>query len=539
MANEQLASILREMAFFAELQGENPFKIRAWQKSADLLEEQADEAAELVSSGQIAKIPGIGKGTQALVEEFVKSGSVGECESLKAKFPPYILELTEVRGLGPKKIKALYEQLGVGSLTELEYACEENRLLGLKGFGEKTQSGILENIAKVKANRGRAILPMALQQADEVREELRALPGVERVEASGELRRLLPVQARLDFVLAGDRAAASLAQAGFTEAEKGSWRRTAPDRLMVYAHLASKEDFGTRLLETTGPEPFVCGLGKLAPAPEEREVFAAKSIELLPPESRDLGAAPAKLVEEKDIKGVFHLHTNWSDGKNTLEEMAAAALELGLEYLGVSDHSQTAIYAHGLDGKRLLEQRKEIDRVQEKFPSLRIFHGIESDILPDGSLDYPDELLKKLDFVIASVHGQMRMKPEEMTKRLCRVLEHPATTWLGHWTGRLLLGREGFQFDQEQVLEAAAKHGKGIELNSNPYRLDLDWSVAPEAARLGIPIGVFPDAHSAGGLADVRFGVWMARKAGLTAGQVVNTKSRKEMEAWLAERKFR
>jgi DNA polymerase (family X) len=547
MANEQLASILREMAFFAELQGENPFKIRAWQKSADLLEEQADEAAELVSSGQIAKIPGIGKGTQALVEEFVKSGSVGECESLKAKFPPYILELTEVRGLGPKKIKALYEQLGVGSLTELEYACEENRLLGLKGFGEKTQSGILENIAKVKANRGRAILPMALQQADEVREELRGAPwsgaggGQRRAPAAfagaGPAgfrpgRRQGCGQPRTGRICGGSGAPGSAPGAvlppGAAHGLCAAWRVkriSAPGSWKPPARRCS-----------------CAGLGTLAQAcRRSEEVFAARKYRASAagkPGSR-FCAAPGKLVEEKDIKGVFHLHTNWSDGKNTLEEMAAAALELGLEYLGVSDHSQTAIYAHGLDGKRLLEQRKEIDRVQEKFPSLRIFHGIESDILPDGSLDYPDELLKKLDFVIASVHGQMRMKPEEMTKRLCRVLEHPATTWLGHWTGRLLLGREGFQFDQEQVLEAAAKHGKGIELNSNPYRLDLDWSVAPEAARLGIPIGVFPDAHSAGGLADVRFGVWMARKAGLTAGQVVNTKSRKEMEAWLAERKFR
>lgn len=538
MANETLASLLREMAFFAELKGENPFKIRAWQNSAGILEE-LPEAAALVKSGEITSTPGIGKGTQALVKEFVETGRLGEHAALKAAFPPRLLELLEVRGLGPKKVKALYEQIQVASLAELEYACQENRLVELKGFGAKTQESVLKNIQKLKSQKGKAILPMARQEAETVREELAAMEGVEEVAETGELRRLLPVIGSLDFVLGGEveTIEASLRDRGFAR-EDGRWLKKSDERLLVRVWPVAVGSFGTRLLETTGPESFVTALADLPNKRREAEVFAAKGVEALAPEARDLGHGK-DLVEAADIKGVFHLHTNWSDGKNSLEEMAAAAVDLGYEYLGVSEHSQTAFYAHGLDGKRVEQQRREIDKVQEKFPSLRIFQGIESDILGDGSLDFPDETLKLFDFVIASVHGQMRMSRDDMTKRLCRVLEHPATTWLGHWTGRLLLGRDGFDFDQEKVLAAAARSGKGIELNSNPYRLDMDWSLLPAATALGIPIGIFPDAHSVHGLADIQYGVWMARKGGLTRAQVVNTKGRREMEAWLDERRFR
>ena len=536
MAKISVVEILREMAFFSELKNENPFKIRALQRSADLLEEQGVDAAELVRTGEITKIPGVGKGTQGLVKEFVDTGKVAEHESLRREFPAGILELLEIRGLGPKKIKALYVQLSIGSLGELEYACQENRLLELKGFGQKTQDSVLKNIEALKANRSKAILPMAMNQAEDVREELLALAGVARVEETGELRRKFPVIASLDFVVAGDAGLpAVLAKAGFVE-NTGVFERKLPDSLRVRVWVASAGDFGARLFSTTGPDAFVAGKNVKAAA-EEDLVFHALGLAVVPAESRDKGVAPAGLVEVGDIKGVFHLHTTWSDGKNSLAEMAAGAVERGYEYLGVSEHSQTAFYANGLNAKRIVEQRREIEGLREKFPSLRIFHGIESDILADGSLDFPEDVLAGFDFVIASIHGQMKMSSEDMTRRICRALENPATTWLGHWSGRLLLAREGFAFDQEKVLATAAKLGKGIELNSNPYRLDLDWQVAGDAAARGIPIGIFPDAHSVGGFDDLKYGVWMARKAGLTAAQVVNTKPRKEMETWLRERK--
>lgn len=540
MSNESFASLLKEMAFLGELQEENPFKLRAWANSARLLEEESRELSDLVKSGAITEIPGVGKGTQAIAKEFVETGRVKEHEAMRAAFPATIFELLEVPGLGPKKAKALYQELHIGSLSELEYACEENRLLELKGFGAKTQGNILANIQKIKSNRGKAILPVALTQAEDVKEELENLAGIELVEVSGEVRRYCEVVNALDFVVAGTPAAEkAILGAGFVALDDGSYRRVREDSLTVNIWLVEEGEFGAKLFETTGPAEFVAKVGVVPAAASEEEVFAALDMEYLAPECRDLAEPAGALLEESDIRGVFHLHTDWSDGRNTLEEMVAAAKERGYEYIGLSDHSQTAFYANGLTNERVLKQKAEVAKVQAKFPEVKIFHGIESDILTDGSLDFPEEILKEFDFVIASVHGQMKMNKDDMTKRLVRVLENPATTWLGHWTGRLLLGREGFAFDHDTILDTAAKNGKGIELNANPYRLDMDWRELPAAKKKKIPIGIFPDAHSAGGLGDVKYGVMMARKAGLGKADIVNTKSRKEMEAWLQERKSR
>lgn len=538
MANEELSQILSSMAFLAELKDENPFKVRALANAANIIGDLPTPVDELIASGEIKKIPGIGKGTQAIAAEFVEKGTVSELEKLKEGLPSTILELREVRGLGPKKIKLLYDQLQIASLAELEYACEENRLVDLKGFGEKTQASILKNIKTLAGYKGKVILPVALQEAEDMLDELRELKGVERVEFTGDLRRHNEVLGSIDFLLEGEEKAVepALKKIGFSSAED-HFEKTSERGLKIRAWTAGGKEFGSKWVETTGPEEFVKELGHFPAAKEEEEVFAKKKKSFLPPECRDLGVAPKDLLEEKDIRGVFHLHTSWSDGKDSLEDMAAAAVKLGYEYLGLSDHSQTAFYANGLDEKRVLQQKKDIEAVQKKYPSLRIFHGIESDILADGALDYPKEFLRQFDFVIASVHGQMKMPRDDMTKRLCRALENPATTWLGHWTGRLLLGREGFDFDVDAVLKCAAKNEKSLELNANPYRLDIDWRVIPRAVELGIPIGIHPDAHSTHGLEDTRYGVWMARKAGLKRAQVVNTKTRKEMEAWLAERK--
>jgi len=455
---------------------------------------------------------------------------VQELEDLKKYFPATILELREVRGLGPKKSKQLFGELGVASLSELEYACEENRLLDLKGFGEKTQATILKNVKALMGNRGKVILPVALQEAEEAAEQLAKVEGLTRAELTGEVRRKNEIVSSVDFVVEGDVAA--LEKAGFS-AVADHFEKQSDRGVKIRVFLAIAEDFGSRLLETTGPAEYVKALGTLKPAATEAEAIAAGRAALIPAECRDLGAAPAKLIEESDIRGVFHLHTTWSDGKNSLAEMAEGAVALGYEYLGLSDHSQTAIYARGLDQARVLEQQKEIEMVQKLFPALRIFHGIESDILPDGSLDYPPDFLKNFDFVIASVHGQMKMARAEMTKRICGALKNPATTWLGHWTGRLLLGREGFDFDLDEVMKCAAGEGKSIELNANPYRLDVDWRILPRFQRLGIKTSIHPDAHSVRGLADTKYGVWMARKAGLTPADVINTKGLKEMESWL------
>jgi DNA polymerase (family 10) len=546
--NEQLADLLGQMAFLAELKDENPFKVRALANAGSIIADLPTDISELIATGEIKNIKGIGKGTQAIAKEFLDSGEVQELKDLLKGLPETILELREVRGLGPKKIKALHEDLGIASLTELEYACEENRLLDLKGFGEKTQASILKNLKQLLGNKGKVILPVALQEAEEARDALEKIRGVKRVEPTGALRRHDEIIAALEFVVDADEAA--LKKAGFVPSSSsdssktkdsssqldGHFERKGEQGLAVHVYSATSKNFGSRLVESTGPVQFLKNLGDLPAASTEEEIFSRKKRPFLPAECRELGLAPKNLIEESDIKGVFHLHTTWSDGKNTLEEMVEAAQELGYEYLGVSDHSQTAFYARGLDEKRVLAQKKEIEAAQKKFPKVRIFHGVESDILAGGALDYPKAFLKNFDFVIASVHGQMKMGRTEMTKRLCAALRNPATTWLGHWTGRLLLGREGYEFDAEEVLRCAAGEGKSIELNANPYRLDIDWRLLPKAIELGIRIGIHPDAHSAAGLQDTKYGVWMARKGGLTAKQVTNTMNTREMEAWLAKR---
>jgi DNA polymerase (family X) len=537
MVNEKIAEIFTQMAFYAELGGENPFKVRAWQKAAGILEEQEKSCKELIASGEIKSIPGIGKGTQAIVQEFVDKGKVEELENYKNKFPSKITELLKIRGLGPKKIQQLYQELNIGSISELEYACLENRLLDLKGFGVKTQESLMKQMEKMKAHRGKVIFPVAEQEADQWKEIFSSWKTVNRVEETGEIRRRMPIIGALDFLLQGKNLEENLQKEGFEKTEEGFWEFRKEDTLPVRAWLASEKNFGSEWFRTTGPKSFIEEWGEIPSQKNEEDIFSGKKVALLPAELRDLGKSKKELLKLEDIKGVFHLHTNWSDGKNTLEEMVERAVELGFEYLGVSDHSKTAFYANGLEINEIKKQKEEIAKVQKKFPQIKIFHGIESDILSDGSLDYAEEDLEQFDFVIASIHGQMKMPKEDMTKRICTALKNPHTTWLGHWSGRLLLGREGFDFDQDKVLEVAAKYGKSIELNANPYRLDMDWQDLPKAVDLGIPIGVFPDAHSTRGLEDIKYGVMMARKAGLSKKDVINTKSRKEMEAWLLAQK--
>ncbi len=529
MVNESITAIFLNFAFLLELKGENPFKIRAFQNTARVLEEQTAPVEELVTSGAIRSIPGIGKGSQGIIEEFVKTGAVKEFDVLVAEFPEGMLDLQKVRGLGPKKIKALYEALSIGSLAELEYACGENRLLDLKGFGKKTQDNILKSISELKLNRGKLLLPQAVYEASVITDKLSKLPGVRGVYVVGELRRSCELIASLDFLLD-------------MESEKNPplphfAEYTELPVQVTFSHEA--ECLGDEIVRLTGTDAFVAALPEAKKSANEKDFFEARKLPFVFPEFRE-AALPAKipeLVEEKDIRGVFHFHTTASDGANSLEEMLRAAKRLGFEYVGVSDHSQTAIYANGLKDANLRVQRAEIRTLQEKFPEIKIFHGIESDILADGSLDYPEEILAKFDFVIASVHSQFKMPREQMTARICRALENPHTTWLGHATGRLLLGRSGYELDMEQVLKTAEKCGKAIELNANPHRLDLDWRWLPDAKRRGISIGIFPDAHSARGMEDFRYGVKMAQKGGLTKQDVSNTKSLKEMSDWLQRSK--
>ncbi len=527
MAAETFSDILSKMAFLFELKSENPFKIKAFQNAARVLEEQSEEIDALVSSGKINALPGVGKGTQTLAKEFVDTKKITDFESLKKEFPETIFELLEVRGLGPKKCKALYEELQIASLSELEYACRENRLQDLKGFGEKTQTSILSNIEELKKNRNFLLLPQAQFFAEEVKEELEKNAKA-NFQVVGEVARSLEVISRIEFYV-HDTVKALPAKFHFQKQEPGLWAGTTEEGFPILIH------------EKNSRESEEEALFRLSAAPEfwMKAAKNFKTISWLPPEAREeenaaLVKSVLPLLEEKNIRGVFHMHTKASDGANTLEEMVQGCIAFGYEYMGVSDHSQSAFYANGLKAATIQKQKEEIAKLQKKYPQIKIFHGVESDILADGSLDYPEEILQDLDFVIASVHGQFRMSKEDMTKRICRALENPFTTWLGHSTGRLLLGRKGYEMDMETVLQTASKTKKGIELNSNPYRLDLDWRHLQRAKELKISIGIFPDAHSVEGLKDVKYGVLMARKGLLAPADIVNTKNRSEMEKFLA-----
>lgn len=525
MANEALAETLERFAFLLELKDENPFKIKAFQNAARILADQTKDVNALIDSGEIAHMPGIGKGTQSFAAEWARKGRLEEFEALKKEFPETIFELLEVRGLGPKKSKALYKELQIASLSELEYACNENRLLDLKGFGAKTQENILKSIADMKSRKGKILLPAAIFEAEELLERIRKTKGVDRAELTGDLRRSLEVLERLEFVVSPGSVVEKLRDS-FAESNSG---------LPVLFHGAEEKNFGTVLFETTGSEDFLKSLKDAPKAPSEEKVFSALGIEVVPPEAREFAHKKKKLVTREDLRGVFHIHTKASDGANSLEEMAEACIELGYEYMGVSEHSETAVYAGGLDTEHIKKQKSEVARLNRRYGGkFHIFHGIESDILSAGALDCPESILKEFDFVIASVHSGFRMKKEDMTKRLVTALANPYTTWLGHMSGRLLLGRPGYEFDLCAVLEAAEKHGKGMELNANPYRLDIDWRLIPEAVGRGIEIGIFPDAHSVEGLKDVDYGVLMARKALCMKEQISNTKPLEEMKAWLA-----
>lgn len=534
MENSDILATIETMVFFMELKGENPFKVRAFANAARVLEDK--DIAKLFQNGELQDVPGVGKGILAFIGDCIQHGKPKDLAEISKDFPETILELRSVRGLGPKKIKTLFEELQIASLAELEYACQENRLIELKGFGEKTQKNFLEALQFLKQSRSRLLLAQVLHQAQDLLALVRKTAGVEQAELVGELRRKCETVAKIEILVQGaEKTAAAKLKSLAEKHELG---------LPVEFHFVS-EAWGSALVKYTGSTEHLEKLKGLAGIKLETEAAVYKKLgfALPAPELREAWSGPKdwekseQLVTAQDVRGIFHVHTKASDGANTLEEMVEAAEKLGYEYIGISDHSESAVYAHGLGADRILAQRKEIDKLQERFPKIKIFHGIEADIHGDGRLDYSDKVLKEFDFVIASIHGQMRMPCEEMTKRLCRALENPYCTWLGHITGRLLLGRPAYEFDWEKVLKAAEKSGTGIELNANPYRLDMDWQIMPAARAHKIPIGIFPDAHSIGGLKDVEYGIMAARKGGLSKKDVSNTLTRKEMEAWLAARR--
>jgi len=575
MQRDLVVRLLREVAALLEIQGENPFRVRAYENASRAVEGLAEEPDELLEAGTLAEVRGIGPGLVAAIAEILKTGRLQLREDLAAQYPPGLLDLFRIGGLGPKKVRALHGDLGIGSIAELEQACRDGRVATLPGFGEKSQAGILQNLTALKKYQERHLVSEALPVAERLLEHLRGHPGVTAAEIAGSLRRRRETIGDLDLVCAVaaddreavanhferaprvDRTIASgstkvsvLLAGGF----QSDLRMVEADEFATAFHhfTGSKEhnvEIRTRAKRrglTVNEYGVFRGEDRLSTL-SEADLYQHLGLPWIPPELREglgeieraeEGSLP-DLLDPSAIRGTFHVHTTWSDGRASLEEMAAGAADLGWEYLGIADHSRAAAYAGGLSVDQVRAQWRAIDDWNRQGSKPFLFKGIECDILVDGALDYPDEILLGFDFVVASVHSRFGLPPAEMTRRLVRAVSHPCVTFLGHPTGRLLLAREGYDFDYDTVLDAAEAGGVLVELNANPHRLDIDWRTLRGWLARGCRTSIHPDAHSVAGLRDVDWGVAIARKAGTEARHVLNTEPLERVREHFAARRER
>lgn len=554
MRKHEIARILREIAFFVRLSGDNPYKARAYEQAGTVLLLCSQEAAELIRSGTLAQVKGIGPATASVITELVQTGSSTFHREVRGAYPSTVAELGEVPGLSVSQIKRLVDRAGIRSMQELRTACRNDALLQAPGFGPKGQARLLAALGEYQRGRGYVLYADAVEEALNLRQALEALGRVRAVSIAGAMRRKLEVVNELRFVLQcdGPRPLAYVTKAlstmpNITNVTRRSDAVTAvsPRGMPVAVVTAGREDYGVTLLQATGHDEHLQGLrrrfaerglsnwdeirSRMVGASEEA-IYRAAGLAFIPPEFRE-GCAEIErashthrvaLLDANQIQGFFHTHTNYSDGAGTVEEMVAAARDAGYRYVGISDHSQSAFYANGMKEPRIRAQWAEIETVQKKYRDIHIFKGIEADILPDGSMDYPDALLAEFDFVIASVHSRFNLPEEDQTRRICRALAHPSVTMLGHPTGRLLLSRSGYRVDVPRIIAAAAAHGKIIEINGSRHRLDLDWRWIGAAQAQGVKFCINPDAHAVDEVANVALGVNVARKGGLGASDIIN-----------------
>lgn len=542
------AKTLRRIATLMELHGENPYRSRAFAAASRAIERVEGDLGELIDSGEVLDIRGIGRGTADVLAELDAGRSPRLLVELEERTPEGLMELLSLAGLGPKKVRTLWTELDITTLGELRYACNENRLIELPGFGAKSQEAVVRALTFRLQARDQRLISDAWTALEPLLEHLSRSTGGQ-VHAAGSLRRGCETTDEALVVVETDDAERALdfPLDDRQPAGRGQWRGRLPGGLTARIIAAESTEVGARLLHATGSDDHVAELARRAEGsgmtlrpdglwsgPErlagesEQEIYERLGLAWIPPElregldeiSRADDRALPELVTLRDIRGALHNHTTDSDGTNSLAEMAAAAAERGLSLLGIADHSPAAHYANGLDAPRLHDQCRRIDAWNAGHPSARLLQGLEADILPDGSLDIPDGA-PELDYVVASVHSGFRMSRDEQTERCLRAVRHPACRVLGHPTGRLLLARPSFEVDLEAVLAACADTGVAVEINANPHRLDLDWRWARRAIELGIPLSINADAHAADGLDDLRWGVLMARKAGATADDVL------------------
>ncbi len=570
MDKNHIANLLEQVATLLELkEGSNAFEVRAYQNAARAVSSLEGDIEELSRTGKLKGTPGLGATLIKRIDEMVKTGTLAFYDELVKETPAVKLAMLRIPGVGPKKINAIYSQLQVNSLDELVKACQEHKVAALAGFGIKTEDKILQGIAFLAQHADRHLYSEAEEQAQQVQEALATVPGIVRMQVAGSLRRKRETVKDIDMVIsvaddAGEAVRAQIMDVFTSQPGIKAITGKGPTKSSVVLgnginmdlRVVGDSQFPYTLHHFTGSKEHHIPLrrralslgmtindyglfrGKeadpanLVPCKDEHEFYAALGLDYIEPELReDMGEIEAAaqhqlpdLVQTSDLKGVLHAHSTWSDGHNSIREMVEACLQRGFTYLGITDHSKAAAYAGGLNEEALKRQHKEIEKLQAEYQGrIRIFKGIECDILRDGTLDFSDDVLATLDFVVASIHSLFTLSLAEQTQRMVRAIANPYVDIVGHPTGRLLLNREGYPLDQDAMIDAAAKHGVCIEINAHPSRLDLDWHYLRRARDKGIKIPINPDAHATDGLDVMRYGVNIARKGWLRAGDVLNT----------------
>ena len=577
MDKNQIAGIFEEVAVLLALkEGSSQFEVRAYENAARAINALEGDIEHLVHEGKLKGVPGLGPTTIKRVEELVDTGQLTFYEELLASTPQVKRDMLRIQGVGPKKINVIYDQLHVNSIAELEQACHDDKVAHLPGFGKKTQDKILQGIAFLAQHADRFYYPVAEEEGERIRAALATLPQIVRLQVGGSLRRKRETVKDIDMVasVADDASDAdkrkimdffttqpsvkAITGKGDTKSSVNLSSGIAMDLRVVkdsqfpytlHHFSGSKEhhialrrralsmnmtinDYG--LFKGSPKDPEL----ELIPCKDEADIYKALGMAYIEPELReDMGEIEAavkgklpKLVQQSDLRGVLHVHSTWSDGQNTIREMAEACIARGLHYLGMTDHSKAAAYAGGLNEDALRRQGEEIDHLNEEFAGrLFILKGTECDILKDGSLDLEDDVLAKLDFVVASIHSNFNLSPDEQTKRMLHAISNPYVNIIGHPTGRILLGRVGYTLDMEAVIDAALAQGVSIEINAHPSRLDMDWRLVYRAGQKGMKIPIDPDAHALAGLDDMRYGIGVARKGWLSAADVLNAMEREEL----------